>query len=111
MWKGLRTVIITLVYLGIGVVFFKLVEEKECEDDSLPGCMEPWTVIDALYFSVVTFSTVGYGDLTPTTRGSKTFTLIYIFVGITVVFSQVAEECSGRLAAIEHFFLRRGDPF
>ena len=28
--------------------------------------VEDWTLIESLYFSVVTLATVGYGDLTPT---------------------------------------------
>eukprot|EP00967_Tisochrysis_lutea_P136655 scaffold243996_cov40-Tisochrysis_lutea.AAC.5 len=37
--------------------------------DELGQC--GWTVVDALYFSVVTISTVGYGDLTPSDPGMK----------------------------------------
>ncbi len=44
--------------------------------------VENWTVIDALYFSVMTMSTVGYGDLTPTTDISKIFTIVYTFLSI-----------------------------
>lgn len=44
--------------------------------------MEGWTIIDALYFSIMTMSTVGYGDLVPTTDISKVFTIIYTFLSI-----------------------------
>ncbi|PID68188.1 MAG: hypothetical protein CR968_02895 [Flavobacteriia bacterium] len=44
--------------------------------------MEGWSIIDALYFSVMTMSTVGYGDLTPTTDISKLFTVIFTFLSI-----------------------------
>ncbi len=44
--------------------------------------IEGWSVIDALYFSVMTMSTVGYGDLTPTTDMSKVFTIIYTCLSI-----------------------------
>lgn len=43
---------------------------------------EGWSYIDAFYFSVVTLTTVGYGDLHPTTTASKLFTVVYIFIGV-----------------------------
>lgn len=45
---------------------------------------EGWGAVDAIYFSVITLTTVGYGDLHPTTAVSKVFTVCYIFVGIGV---------------------------
>jgi voltage-gated potassium channel len=47
--------------------------------------VEDWTPIQALYFSVVTLATVGYGDLTPTSDFSRIFTIIYIFIGLGVL--------------------------
>ncbi len=44
--------------------------------------VEHWSIIDALYFSVMTMSTVGYGDLVPTTDASKIFTIIFSFLSI-----------------------------
>jgi voltage-gated potassium channel len=46
---------------------------------------EGWSIVDALYFSVTTLTTVGLGDLTPTTTLSKLFTVIYIFAGLSLV--------------------------
>ena len=57
-----------IVLLVCGTVFYSTVEG--------------WSAIDALYFSVVTLATVGYGDLAPHTTAGKLFTMGYIFVGI-----------------------------
>jgi voltage-gated potassium channel len=46
--------------------------------------VEGWSLLDALYFSVVTIATVGYGDLAPQTVLGKVFTIGYIFLGIGI---------------------------
>jgi hypothetical protein len=56
---------------------------------------QQWGVLDALYFCVMTISTVGYGDLTPTTPFSKIFTMIYAILGIGLFASFV-----GKLVAL-----------
>ena len=47
--------------------------------------LEGWTWVDAFYFSAVAGSTVGFGDLSPTTNWSKLFTVVYIFSSITII--------------------------
>lgn len=42
-------------------------------------------VVDALYFTVVTMTTVGYGDLAPTTVAGKLFTSAFVFAGLAIV--------------------------
>jgi voltage-gated potassium channel len=51
---------------------------------------EDWTLIQALYFSVVTLTTVGYGDLHPTSAGTQIFTIIYILTGLGVFVALLA---------------------
>ena len=46
--------------------------------------LESWTWIQSFYFSVVTITTVGYGDFTPSTDASRLFTAIYILVGVSI---------------------------
>lgn len=56
------------ITLAIGTVFYRVVEG--------------WGLLDALYFSVVTLATIGFGDEVPVTRLGKVFTIIYVFVGV-----------------------------
>eukprot|EP00814_Leptocylindrus_danicus_P017070 CAMPEP_0116025280 /NCGR_PEP_ID=MMETSP0321-20121206/12938_1 /TAXON_ID=163516 /ORGANISM="Leptocylindrus danicus var. danicus, Strain B650" /LENGTH=350 /DNA_ID=CAMNT_0003497411 /DNA_START=91 /DNA_END=1143 /DNA_ORIENTATION=+ len=65
-------IVVIVAYLVIGAFAFSYVFEK-------------WPLIDSLYFCVVTFTTVGYGDLFPETEGSRIFTSIYVFTSFTLV--------------------------
>lgn len=49
--------------------------------------LEGWTILDSLYFSVVTLTTIGFGDFTPKTDGGKIFTIFYIVMGIGMILS------------------------
>lgn len=47
--------------------------------------LEGWGYLDSLYFSIITLTTVGYGDFSPQTTGGKMFTIFYIFLGIGII--------------------------
>ncbi len=47
--------------------------------------LEDWSWIDSLSFSVVAVTTVGFGDLAPSTDGSKLFTVFYIIAGVSII--------------------------
>jgi len=48
--------------------------------------IEGWSFLDSVYFTVVTATTIGYGDLVPRTNLGKIFTIFFSFFGITMFF-------------------------
>ncbi len=61
--------------LAAGTTFYSLVED--------------WSVLDSLYFSVITLTTVGFGDFAPETAVGKLFTIFYIFIGLGFIMAFV----------------------
>jgi len=47
--------------------------------------LEGWSWVDSVYFSVVTLTTVGFGDFAPQTDAGKIFTIFYIVMGIGMI--------------------------
>lgn len=59
--------------------------------------IEGWSLLDSFYFSVITLTTIGYGDLTPTQPISKLFTICYIFIGLSILLAFINQLAGERL--------------
>jgi potassium channel subfamily K len=46
---------------------------------------ESISFVNGFYISVITFTTVGYGDLSPSSRFTKVFTCFYVLIGLFAV--------------------------
>lgn len=58
-------------YIALGVIFYTQVEE--------------WSFVDALYFTITTLTTVGYGDVVPKDDSGKLFTAFFILLGLCLI--------------------------
>ena len=76
--RGLLTITVALV-VG-GAFFYRRVEDLS------------W--IDSFYFTIVTLTTVGYGDISPATSAGKIFTMIYLLIGVGIIIALVGEVAS-----------------
>jgi voltage-gated potassium channel len=47
--------------------------------------VEHFSWLDAFYFCTITLTTIGYGDIVPTTPAGKIFTMLYALVGIGIL--------------------------
>ena len=61
----------TNFFIAIGTVAYLFVED--------------WSWLDSLYFSVITLTTIGYGDFSPKTYLGKLFTMGYIIIGVSLI--------------------------
>jgi voltage-gated potassium channel Kch len=52
--------------------------------------VENWSILDSLYFSIVTLTTVGYGDFSPTTTAGKLFAIIYMIFGLSLIAASIS---------------------
>ncbi len=48
--------------------------------------VEGWSFLDSVYFTTMTISTVGYGDIVPMTPAGKVGSMLLILLGISLAF-------------------------
>ena len=64
-------ILLVAVIIAVGTLGYALIED--------------WSVTEALYATVITITTVGYGDLAPATPGGRAFAIIFTLLAIGAV--------------------------
>jgi voltage-gated potassium channel len=75
--------VVRVVYTLITLIFISSAAIYECENLLRGGNIA--TYFDAVYFTVITLSTVGYGDYTPLTHAGRFVTVVMIFSGVIFI--------------------------
>jgi potassium channel subfamily K len=61
-----------VVYYTVAVVSFSFLVEK-------------WPIIDSLYFATTIFTTIGFGDLHPTSNSGQCLTIVLALYGVVIL--------------------------
>jgi potassium channel subfamily K len=86
--------LVVLSYFALGAFVYLTFEGPESGINTIvpdpnlsnmTGVIKFTGIIDTMYFSVCTFTTVGYGDVVPQSTGLKLFTVIYSLCGVAIV--------------------------
>lgn len=67
--------LLLIYFSSVGIYFF----ENEAQPDAFSS------VFNAMWWSVATLTTVGYGDIYPITTGGKIFSTFIVFIGLGLV--------------------------
>lgn len=78
--KHQKMQLIALLYVAVGLIWYMMYQKL--------------SFLDAIYFIIVTTTTVGYGDITPSDDAGKLFTTFYIVIGVTMVLPQISNTIS-----------------
>ena len=105
--RDFKTKLLSLYFLHELKFFSNLVFRRELfsvfillfSGSFLFSWIEGWSLFNSFYFSVITLSTVGFGDITPVTTMGKLLTTFYIFIGLGLIASFI-----GKIATMNNDF-------
>ena len=70
-------------YMGLGVLLYTFPEINVREPD--PDGLWDWDFVDCIYFTMVTITTVGYGDMINLSQEMRIVTAIFGIVGVVQI--------------------------
>lgn len=80
-----------LLFLGALVIVLGQIVRK----------MEGWDVFNGIYWSIITATTVGYGDIRPLKKRSKVISILIAFIGIVLTGIIIAVALNSASLALE----------
>src|SRR6266576_2287625 len=74
----LRIILVPILLVAVGTAGYCAIDER-------------FTPLDALYMTVITLATIGYGEVHPLTDAGRVFTILLILGGVFVFYYTVTE--------------------
>ena len=105
LFTGLTTTFLKNLFFDLWVAFPLLLSLAVAVTvlGQIVGKKEGWSPFDSFYWSFITATTVGYGDLRPTKRSSRIITIVIALVGFLLTGILVAAAVhSATLALVAH---------
>lgn len=102
-WILFISSMVVFSYMAIGIIVYLLLEGPDStfaktpispaipatnSSEAIPAVFPEVkfvTSVDAVYFAVCTFTTVGYGDIVPQSQAGRLFTVVYALLGVAIV--------------------------
>ena len=94
LWEMLLKLGIVTVYYVFGCLYY-------CN-------MEGWSIVNSIYFTTISVSTIGYGDITCSADSCRAFTVFYVGVGIVLIVGLITSSVISVLGSYEERVVELG---
>ena len=81
--KSAKEQILLFIFITLILIYFAAVGIYYFENEAQPEQFS--SIFDSLWWSIITLTTVGYGDVYPITVGGKVFTFFILMIGLGIV--------------------------
>lgn len=73
--------------------------------------LENWSYSEAMYFTLITLTSIGFGDYLPSTTASRVFTMLFIILGLGTVSSMIKFMMMSCESSTEPLVTKIGDSY
>lgn len=81
--KTAKEEILLFIFITLILIYFSAVGIYYFENEAQPEHFS--SIFDSLWWSIITLTTVGYGDVYPVTVGGRVFTFFILMIGLGIV--------------------------